>query len=898
MPQLERAMMNISTTDQAHQAKQAPPLLRFGRWLFSAAAMTAVLLASLSASAQNFTPPVQLTTNPMLFPGGAYLPSVNIDSVGNVGAVWSNAIPSATVPVVASSVELTEATLSATGALQTHILLPAAPPEAAALYPQLKTDAAGNSTLVWLQNVASTTTPGTIGGYSLMSADKPAGGIWATPVAILGYVNAPGIPYFSMNSKGDAIITIGADYTKRVAGSSAWSAFAPVATLANAIDPLITSVSVGAPIMGENGDAIVQWFGAKVICPRRCVNAITEYRIARLPNATTTWQHSGLFVGGFYGVTMDKLGRVMAVVPGTTALGVQEIRSATQLGAGKPWSAPVAVFTPVDNYFGIPPVYGVASDDAGNVTVVFGNLQYTNVVKSIVGNIATNTWGVSEFINGFAVTTPSLLRVGANGAALLTSGNFATIRPSATSPWGGVVNLDATSPVEPRAAAINAYGQAVIIASKLNAAATGNQLYAVTGSNTGPTLLPSQVLPAAPSGFTSSPAIVSHPSFGTQLVLLADAVLLNWTNRAYNATTFFIDRCKAASVLAPCTDFQQIATLAATVSAYKDTNVVYSSTYFYRLRASNLSGFSASVTAYGQTTFPIPAYPTNIVATATSPTTARVTWTDNATDELSYFVQRCVIDPASLARINCVNFEAAANITTFNDTGLLVGTSYGYSVTAHGALGDSYTNFSPPITMPVETPLAAPTGVTVTVTSSTTVTVNWIDYATNEASYVVLRCLTNGTPCTGFYLAANVTTYNDTGLKPGTTYIYYVESISNASMAFPSAPVTVTMPTGTGGGGGGAAPASPTALVSGAVTRSQAVLNWTDNATNELNYLVERCRGSGCTNFSQVASVSANATTYSVSGLRANSSYSFRVRATNAAGQSAYSNVLSVTTLP
>lgn len=93
-------------------------------------------------------------------------------------------------------------------------------------------------------------------------------------------------------------------------------------------------------------------------------------------------------------------------------------------------------------------------------------------------------------------------------------------------------------------------------------------------------------------------------------------------------------------------------------------------------------------------------------------------------------------------------------------------------------------------------------------------------------------------------------------------------------------------------------PAAPTNLTSNAKTNSQVVLSWADNATNELNYLIERCKGTGCTNFSQIASVGANVTTYSNTGLSRNTSYNYRVRAANATGKSAYSNTLSVKTLP
>jgi hypothetical protein len=89
-------------------------------------------------------------------------------------------------------------------------------------------------------------------------------------------------------------------------------------------------------------------------------------------------------------------------------------------------------------------------------------------------------------------------------------------------------------------------------------------------------------------------------------------------------------------------------------------------------------------------------------------------------------------------------------------------------------------------------------------------------------------------------------------------------------------------------------PAAPSSLSATAVSSSQINLAWTDNASNENGFTIERATGSGA--FSALATVAANVTSYQSTGLAASTAYSYRVRASNAGGNSAYSNTASATT--
>ena len=101
----------------------------------------------------------------------------------------------------------------------------------------------------------------------------------------------------------------------------------------------------------------------------------------------------------------------------------------------------------------------------------------------------------------------------------------------------------------------------------------------------------------------------------------------------------------------------------------------------------------------------------------------------------------------------------------------------------------------------------------------------------------------------------------------------------------------------TSGGSDTQAPTIPSGLIATAVASNQVDLNWVAAGDNigVSAYLVERCTGSGCSSYTQVASISG--TSYGSSALSAATSYTFRVRATDAAGNlSGYSAAVSATT--
>ena len=89
-------------------------------------------------------------------------------------------------------------------------------------------------------------------------------------------------------------------------------------------------------------------------------------------------------------------------------------------------------------------------------------------------------------------------------------------------------------------------------------------------------------------------------------------------------------------------------------------------------------------------------------------------------------------------------------------------------------------------------------------------------------------------------------------------------------------------------------PAAPSNLTISDVTTNSLVLNWVDNAVNETGFKIERKKGDET--WTQITQVGVNTTSYSDTGLSPFTSYSYRVRAYNAIGNSAFCDEASAST--
>lgn len=183
---------------------------------------------------------------------------------------------------------------------------------------------------------------------------------------------------------------------------------------------------------------------------------------------------------------------------------------------------------------------------------------------------------------------------------------------------------------------------------------------------------------------------------------------------------------------------------------------------------------------------------------------------------------------------------------------------------------------------------AAPSGLTATVASNTSVQLNWTDNATDETQIRVEAKRGNGSYQEVLSLAANATSATVTGLLPGTAYTFRVRARNGAGFSPFSNEASATTT------GSAQPPAAPTRLVATTLSATAIRLTWQDRANDETAYLVER--SSPAEAFTQIASLPAGATAFDATGLTADTPYSFRVRAQSAAGRSPFSNTAAATT--
>ena len=413
-------------------------------------------------------------------------------------------------------------------------------------------------------------------------------------------------------------------------------------------------------------------------------------------------------------------------------------------------------------------------------------------------------------------------------------------------------------------------------------------LSAFSNTATSSTLADSQP-PTAPAALTATAASSSQ-------------INLSWTASTDNVavTGYLLERCQNPG----CSNFVQITSPGGATTSYSDTGLTPGTSFSYRVRATdaaaNLSAFSNTATSSTLADSQPPTAPAALTATAASSSQINLSWTAS-TDNVAvtgYLLERCQNPGCS----NFVQITSPGGATTsYSDTGLTPGTSFSYRVRATDAAANlsAFSNTATSSTLADSQPPTAPAALTATAASSSQINLSWTASTDNVAvtGYLLERCQNPG--CSNFVQITSpggaTTSYSDTGLTPGTSFSYRVRATDAAAnlSAFSNTATSSTL-------ADSQPPTAPAALTATAASSSQINLSWTASTDNVAvtGYLLERCQNPGCSNFVQITSPGGATTSYSDTGLTPGTSFSYRVRATDAAANlSAFSNTASASTL-
>ncbi len=387
----------------------------------------------------------------------------------------------------------------------------------------------------------------------------------------------------------------------------------------------------------------------------------------------------------------------------------------------------------------------------------------------------------------------------------------------------------------------------------------------------------------------------STPASLAAIVVSSSRINLSWVASSDNVAVngYRVERCQGGA----CSGFVQVGT--AIGGSYADSGLLSNTSYSYRVLATdtagNLSGYSnvsSTATLSADTTAPVA--PAGLSANALSATQISVAWAASTDDVgvTGYQLERC-------QGAGCFTFTPVASQTgiNFNDAGLTANTSYSYRVRATDAAGNwsNYSNVATVSTPIVDTTApSVPTGLTAVAVSNSQIDLSWVASTDNVGvtGYQILRCTgSNCTPNTQVGTSTS-TTYSDTGLATSTTYRYRVRAVDAAGNV---SGISARVTRATLAESDTSPPAAPSGLA--AITAGAAVsLSWaaaTDNV-GVTGYELERCQGESCTAFILIASQAALA--FTDASVVASTSYSYRVRARDLAGNIGnYSNVVSIT---
>ncbi len=217
--------------------------------------------------------------------------------------------------------------------------------------------------------------------------------------------------------------------------------------------------------------------------------------------------------------------------------------------------------------------------------------------------------------------------------------------------------------------------------------------FTVSGGSFTAALPPQSVTTFVQTGGAGTPAA---PTQLSATAVSGSQIDLAWTANATNATAYLVERSSDNLI------FSQIASLGATITNFSNTGLPGSSTYYYRVRASNAGIFSMYSNTTNATTQPgVPAAPTGLTGVAGNGR-VMLTWNvSGGTPATGYSVKRSTTSGGPYTAI------AGLAATNFIDVPLTNWTAYYYVVAGTNEYGTSSNSTQLALT-PLPTTLPVP----------------------------------------------------------------------------------------------------------------------------------------------------------------------------------------------
>ncbi len=179
-----------------------------------------------------------------------------------------------------------------------------------------------------------------------------------------------------------------------------------------------------------------------------------------------------------------------------------------------------------------------------------------------------------------------------------------------------------------------------------------------------------------------------------------------------------------------------------------------------------------------------------------------------------------------------------------------------------------------------------PVALTALAVSTNQIDLSWTNNSNKVTGLYVERSASSTGPWKRVMnVAANASSCANAGLAAATTY--YFRLMANDSPYSNVASATTLS---------GATDRTPDHLSATATSANEIDLSWNANVGDITGFKIERCEGRACSNFTEIASVAANANAYQNTDLTPLTSYSYRIRAYKDTSHYAYSKTVSAST--